>query len=80
MGEIGPHAPSIFERFSLLPWLASVASSVAPDGCPGVLEAAREARAGRGEDAQSDNKHATILDGQAGGSLLGSRPGTSRKG
>ena len=37
----GLPAPSIAGSFCLLPWRESVAGSVAPDGCPLVLAAAR---------------------------------------
>ena len=52
-GRRAPRKPSIFGWFSLLPWLVSVAGSVAPEDCPLALVAARALLAERHADATS---------------------------
>ena len=65
MGERAPRAPSIVGWFCRLPWLVSVAGSVAAEDCPLAHEAAQAPLAARHADAQSVSPRATIPDGRA---------------
>src|SRR6266849_6263180 len=67
-GENGGLPPrSIVGSFSQLPWLASAAGSVAPDGCPLVLAAAQASPAAIHGGAQNDSRLATTPDEPRGG-------------
>src|SRR6266699_2327910 len=61
-GKRAPREPSIVGWFFPLPWLAYAAGTVAPDGCPLVLQAARAPLAALREDVQNDNRRATTRD------------------
>ena len=64
-GKRAPREPSIVDGFCRLPSPASVVGSIAPDGCPLVLEAAGALLVGKREDAQNGSTLATIPGGRA---------------
>lgn len=65
-GKTAPRVSSIVGSFFPLPWLASVADTVASRVCPLARAAAQASPAAIGEDVQSDSRRATTPDGRAG--------------